>query len=309
MHMPLKFLMIVVSVLRCQFAFGAEEKTRSCDFLRQERPAELDQFFSEVSPKPSASKGVFIASKLNPFFAVETVTQFVCSKPLTEILAGLEKFLNQRGYSYEVNHESGSIRFSCFFNFGHVEAAFRVWRLDSEKFLVSYAPNSGDVMSSYRLFYELVNGSGLINLEIPRILRSRSRAALKTDFLSDASAIEAQTIAPEALLVFIGMLNSCFWDDIATGAKGLARECSYDERAALYVKHLPAIIHAFKAYVKEDYEKNFLSRDIVPCLAFVLSRVGSFVMTEQGEEASEELKEVFAKHQALIEKFSKIEIL
>lgn len=227
----------------------------------------------------------FKAPKIQPFYHDDTVTQFESTKPSEEIFSSLLRAMREMECMYSVNRESGLIKFLSFVDHTRVSATFRVYLKTPGTHLVHYGRNFGGRIPATRLFFNLANASGLVQLQVPRLLRSGAPRDCCSQTQSDKKAD-----SPAPLTVFVEMLSSVFSEEALVGAQGLARACCCIHSAKAYVAHLPAIFSAFRQHQQSGTD-HIVSRDVVTCLAGVIERVGVAALRSSADSDAEPVRE------------------
>jgi hypothetical protein len=225
----------------------------------------------------------FATPQLQPFFHDEsTVTQFRTTRPSEEVFSALLRAARELDCRVAENREEGTVQVTAFVDHGRVTATVRVYRESDDRHLVSYARTFGDHMTATRLFFTLANASGLVQLQLPRLLRrsaARECCALAADTRRSGSeekaapAVSESAAAPAALTVFVEMLGSVFAEETLVGAQGLARACCCPLAARPYVPHLASIVEAFRKHEVSGCSGHLVSRDVVACIAGVVATV------------------------------------
>lgn len=266
-------------------------------------PSFADDSTSNASPKlgdsemdwmaAAKTEQPFMAPQMQPFFQEDTVTQFSSTQPAQEIFNALLRAMREHEVMYSADREKGTVKMTSFVDHSRVEATFHVYRQNTSH-LVRYGRNHGDRIPATRLFYTLANASGLVQMQVPRLLRKSSReccSAASAPEGSEEKAASETFSAPEAATVYVDMLESMFLEEVLVGAQGLARACCCPSAAAPYVPHLAAITKALAAHRATGCKGHLVCRDIVACLAEVLQNVSIAAITAEGKREAEPLVE------------------
>jgi hypothetical protein len=266
----------------------ADRVTRGCDVIDRSQPlfgmgppsympstmniAQPDAWFTGLKKddslfaQPKLAEPKFAVKQLQPFHEDVTSTQFNTSKTSKEIVSSLLRALKEHECMYSVNRTEGTIKLAKFVDHTRVKATIRIFKNNSGENIVHYAPNFGDRIPATRLYYTIVNTSGLLKLQIPPLLR---RTAPRTH-------CTVQNDADEAVTVFVDMVDSRFIDQALAGAQGIARQCYCPLAAKPYVKYLASLSESFERYesaARSGKTNNIVSRDVATCLATALGHI------------------------------------
>ena len=232
----------------------------------------------------------FAAPQMQPFFEDSTVTQFISARSPVEICDCLLNAMKANDCMYDVDRSEGVIKLTSFVDHSRVSATMRIYAKSPTQHLVHYGRTFGDRIPATRLFFSLANDSGLISLQVPRLLRRSAPRECCAAAARDGAEAKASphSFTPTATTVFVEMLGSVFAEEALVGAQGLARACCCSVSAKPYVPHLAAIINAYTEHQQSGSAGHLVSRDIVTCLASVVAKVGIAGQQTAGCEAAVE---------------------
>lgn len=263
----------------------ADRVTRGCDVMVRSQPlfgkgppsympssmniAQPDAWLTGLKKddslfaQPKLAEPKFAVKQLEPFYEDGTSTQFTTSKTSKEIVSSLLRALKEHECMYSVKRTEGRIKLAKFVDHTRVDATLQIFKKISGENIVHYKRNFGDRIPATRLYYTIVNTSGLLKLQIPPLLRRTAPRTHRT----------VQNDAEEAVTVFVDMVDSRFIDQALAGAQGIARQCYCPTAAKPYVKYLASLSESFKRYESAARSGKIVSRDVATCLATALGHI------------------------------------
>ena len=194
-----------------------------------------------------------------------TTTYETCVHGFCDVVHKIEGFINTIGIcSIKTGNDTVNNKPIAVFN---IDVFFRYTRIRSVVYITSNTENMGSTVHYYRkagdryagtkLFYVMINKSGLGTLQIPRLLMPAEHIDTPTVHEPDRNIID--------------MLSEPFADQVQYAVSHILREYCRGS-SDLYVQYIHTVVNVLSKFCS-DNGKNTASQHIIPITATLISKI------------------------------------